>query len=365
MAVYNKSGAEISAVNKINGDYLSNVYDIDGNLIGMNINPVTPLSWNMSDEYKDQVLSTLDYIGEYEQNHPSAYAFCQFNDVHRQWGGNEPNFIDYNGGYNVLSYMAFLGDLVDQGKSAQYTSSVNFMAGAQMTPRLVVMGNHEYYNYNPTVEGNPEAIYKTQLNATPCVFKTNDALIYYHDDETHGVRYIALDYFYITQDFHDTGHLLDLDQLNWLATTMENAGSRDIIIMAHSMLNPFYRLLAGTKTSSSARLQNQDKLEDLIDAFKSRGTYTVTIDDTTYSHDFSLCNGSFVMYTSGHYHIAGYTSELGDTGWNMFTCMAKKGTSSGTQKGFTFYLVDKTEKTIETILCAEDFTEPISYSFEY
>ena len=90
--------------------------------------------------------------------------------------------------------------------------------------------------------------------------------------------------------------------------------------------------------------------------------YTVTIDGIAHEHDFSRATGDFVMYTSGHYHVLGHTDR---DGFNMFTCPARKGTSAGTQKGFTFYLIDKLQKSIEVIVCAVDFSEYASFAYSY
>lgn len=362
--IYNVNGESLDAVYDVEGNLLLSAYTVDGVEIPMGEPEphVTPLSWNMSDGYKRQVLDVLDYMKTYKQEHPTAYALAQFNDVHTIVSGNEPNFIDYNKGYKVLNYQIFLGDLVNNSSVNQYTNSVNFMAGAQASKRLVGMGNHEYMNYNASY-GNPETLYGALINVDTVFMPTdNSALIYYHDDATLNVRFILLDYFYITKTHADSGHLLDMAQLNWLASVMQSAGDKDILIGAHSMLNPFIALRNNIQRSSSATINDQQDIIDIINAYKNRSTYNIFVDNVEYEHDFSECTGDFIMYTSGHYHILGHSNSFG---FNMFTCPALKGTSTNREKGFVFYLIDKSLKSIKVFECASDFEEYLTYEFTY
>ena len=361
MALYNISGQAVNAVYNIDGDGISEAYDIDGNEVFSEIPdiPVTPKTWSMSDNYKSQITNALDYISTYKRQNPNSYALCQFNDVHNQFSGNEPNFIDYNKGYKVIDYMMFLGDIVNGANATQYANAIDYMSGASASKKLIAMGNHEYSSYSSSA-GNPETLYGALINVD-CTYKESDILIYYHDNTNKNVRFIALDYFYQTKTSADNGHLLDLAQLEWLATVLENSGSKDIVLIAHSMLNPFLALESNQTLSSSATLQNYDKLIDLIVAFTERGTYTVTVSGVSYSHDFSECTGDFVMYTTGHYHALGY----GDFGFNMFTCPTLGTTYGGSHKGFVFYIINKTTKAIKVIQCSSELNDYIDFDYSY
>ena len=209
MAIYNINGYPIEEAYESTGDSVETAYDIDGNPIGLDI-PVEPLSWAMSETYKSQVLDALEYIKTYKQENPSAYALCQFNDVHLNFSGNEPNFIDYNKGYKVIDRMLFAGDLVNTSNATQYANAVSYMNGASASKKLVAMGNHEYGSYNSS-QGNPEMLYKSVINVS-CIYKDSNVLIYYHDDTDHNVRFIALDYFYQTKTHADNGHQLDMNK---------------------------------------------------------------------------------------------------------------------------------------------------------
>lgn len=358
MSIYDINGTELLHAFSVSGASAEPLYDVQGNEV-FGENPVTPLTWNMTDNYKGQVTDALDYIKTYKQSHQSAYALCQFNDVHTNFDGNEPNFIDYNRGYSIIDRMLFVGDMVNTCNATQYANATAYMNGASESKKLVAMGNHEYGSYNSSV-GNPETIYKAVINVS-CTYKTNDVLIYYHDDSTHNVRYIVLDYFYQTKTLADSGHLLDMAQLEWLAGVLENSGSKDIIIVAHSMLSPFTGLESNQTLSSTATLTNYQNLIDLIVAYKNRSTYTVTVDGTSNSHSFASCTGDFVMYTTGHYHALGY----GDFGFNMFTCPTLGTTYGGSHKGFVFYLIDKSNQSIKVIQCSSELSNYISFDYTY
>lgn len=364
MAVYDKNGNPLTAVYDKSGTVLLQAYDKNGNpLIEEEpYVPVTPLSWDMSETYQTQVLSALNYIEAYKQNHSDSYSICQFNDTHTAFSGNEPNFVDYNRSRECINYMLFLGDLVNSASASSYADAVSWMQGAQACKRLVGMGNHEYYYYNSSTHGNPETLYKAVIN-TSAKFMPNesDALIYYHDDPSINVRFILLDYFYITKSPYDDKHLLDDAQLNWLASVLETSGNKDIIIGAHSMLSPFLCLESQQTKSSTATLTNYQNLIDVIVAFKQRSTYSVTVDGVTHNYDFSSCTGDFVMYTTGHYHALGY----GDFGFNMFTCPTFGTTYGGSHKGFVFYVIDKALKAIKVIQCSSQLTDYISFDYTY
>lgn len=367
MPVYDIDGNELTSAFDVNANALSSAFTVDGTEIPIEVEPdipdipVTPMSWSMSDEYKQQILDVLDYMKTYKRGHSSAYAICQFNDIHLNFSGNEPNFIDYNKGYKVLSAMLFLGDMTNNAYATQYTSSYNYMTGAQASNRLIGMGNHEYMSYNAS-QGNPETIYGQGINVDVTFMPTdNNALIYYYDDTKNNVRYILLDYFYILKSGNDSSHLLDDAQLNWLAGVMQSAGDKDIIIGAHSMLSPFLVLESGRTLSSTATLTNYQNLIDLIVAWKARGTYTVTVDGVSQTYSFANCTGEFVMYTTGHYHALGY----GDFGFNMFTCPTMGTPYGGSHRGFTFYLIDKALKTLKVFQCSPALTTYLSYDYTY
>lgn len=372
MSIYNIVGTSLVECYNVVGNSVSTAYDVigtevyDGGDEPPDI-PVEPMSWNMSESYKTQVLNALDEIDTYQKAHPNSYSICQFNDVHEKFSGNEPNFIDYNKGYKTISRMLFLGDMVNNGDASAYNNSVRFMTGASASKRVVVIGNHEYGGVGPLIEGSldPDAVYQTAINVDANYMQhESNPTIYYNDDLEHNVRYIALDYYYITRTHYDNDHYLDAQQLEWCANTMESAGSMDVIICAHSMINPFIFMNTGVQASSSATVNDQQDIIDLINAYKNRETYSVTVDGVVHQHDFSNCTGNFIMYTSGHYHALGHYDN---DGFHMFTCpaMAAGAYGGGQYYGFTFYVIDPPNRKIKVLSIIQDDSQYLVYDLIY
>lgn len=358
MAIYDINGNDLEFVYSINNEELAVAYDIEGAEVYTAIPdiPVTPMEWDMTLSYSEQIKSALNYIKSYEHANAGSYAFCQFNDVHEVYSANEPNFIDYNKGYKLLSRMLFVGDMVNNFTATTAVSSVAYMNGAQASRKLIGMGNHEYF-----ISGgpNPETIYKT-ANSSGVSYMSNetDSMVFYDDDLSNNVRYIFLDYYYITRSGADDKHLLDDNQLEWCASAMENSNGKDIIIAGHSELTPFNLIRTGEEKTATYGLQNQQNLKDLINAFIDRGTYSITIDGVIHTHDFSNCTGDFILYTSGHYHALGYK----DFGFNMFTTPTLL---SNATNGFVIFIIDTTAKKIILMVLSKTLGQFELYDYTY
>lgn len=361
MSVYDKNGDSLSAVYGKNGTTLSQAYDKSGNelIVDPDI-PVTPMTWNITDANKTRILSTLETIKTYQNAHSGAYSICQFNDVHTNFDGNEPNFVDYNKGYKVISRMLFLGDMVDRASVSYMENAVAYIQGAQASKVLVGMGNHEYWMQSETIEPEP---YYRPLTTIQCTWMDDDNCIFYNDDDVNNVRYIVLDYFNVYKSPSDSKHYISPAQQNWLAGAMASAGGKDIIIAAHSMFNPFISQFTNAELNSSAdTTEIKGAVVPVITAFKNRSSISITVDGVSHTHDFSSCTGNFIMYTSGHYHTFGLQTN---DGFNMFTCVARSGSGwngQGDQAGFTFFVIDKTARKIKVFIC---FTNTSSYDAEY
>ena len=340
MAIYNVAGLALDTAYGENGESVLTAYNISGEEIPLAPDvPITPLDWNMSSAYKAQVLDALDYIKGYKASHSGSYAICQFNDVHNTDSGNEPNFIDYNKGYNLLSRMIHVGDMTVSPSKAYVQSAIDFIDGAQASMRLVAIGNHEYA-WDADKVSNVETAFAEPINV-PIVYMLQDksALIYYNDDTENNVRYIVLNPFYITKQINS--HRLGEAQLSWCASVLESSGDKDIIICCHSDMRPFSFINNGVEVTTATELQDQADLIRLILAYKSRSTYSIAVNGEEYTHAFSQCTGEFIMYTSGHWHALGYSNK----GFNMFTGPSLQYTnSSGQSIGFLFYIIDPGQK---------------------
>lgn len=363
MSVYDIGGNILTSAYDISGNSLTSVYDIDGNLIdGLEPEPIVePMSWSMTDNYKGQILGALDEIKTYKITHPSAYALCQFNDVHLQFSANEPNFIDYNKGYKVIDRMLFVGDIVNNYDSVtysekQFTDAITYMNGASASKKMVAMGNHEYGHYSEQAVKS-DVRYKPIINV-PCVYPYENIVMYYHDDTENNVRYIVLNFSYELhgQDLYSFNN----SQFEWFVSVLESAGSKDIVVVSHVMLNPFTMLETGAEKSWTAGgISNQSDLINCINAWENRSTYTIPNSSST--HNFSNCTGDFVMYTCGHYHALSYA----DFGFNMIACPTLQTPESGAHKGFIFYLIDKALKSIKVTMCSPQLTNSLSFNYTY
>lgn len=355
--IYDVNGSSVNVGYNVNGQVANTLYDVTGDVL--DDDPiVTPLTWNMTDAYKSQVLSVLNYIRQYKASHSNSYAICQFNDVHNNVTGNEPNFIDYNKGYKNLSAMLFLGDMVSLYTASEAALASGFIQGAQISPRIVCIGNHEYYGDTQQQSTDAaEAAFESYINVNVVKMYPNDAeVIYYYDDTENNVRYIIL-------NPHSTGKTAnsrDFDdaQMKWCAGVIQSAGSKDIIIGNHYYISPF-TCIESQEVVDSGTPRSMSKVVDLLTAFKNRTTYT--IDGDTFN--FSSCTGNVVMLTSGHYHAFGFSNS---PGFPMFTC-PNLGSSvwGGGHKGFTFFIIDKTLRTIKAIQCSTELSNYIDYDCTY
>ena len=355
--IYDVNGSSVNTGYNVNGQVVGTLYDVNGNVL--DDDPVvTPKNWGMTEAYKTQVLSALNYIRQYESSHNNSYAFCQFNDVHNNFSGYEPNFIDYNKGYKYLSAMLFMGDILDGYTQANVSATHEYVMSASVSHRLMAMGNHEYFGETQSVTtGDCEGVYETYLDSSVVrMYPNEDAVIYYYDDTTNNVRYIILNPHYGGKT--PNSRTFDDAQVKWCAGVIQAAGSKDIIIGNHYYTVPF-TCIESQEVVTSGSPTTISKIVDLLTAFKNRTTYT--IDGDTFN--FSSCTGNVVMLTSGHYHTFGHDNS---DGFNMFTCANLGNAIWGNgHRGFTFFIVDKTLRTIKAIQCSTELTNYIDYDCTY
>lgn len=358
--IYDINQTQLNSAYSISGSSLSTAYDISGNVVYTETPPtpvINPMDYsNMPSNYRTNIESCLSAIDTYLTDHDSAYAIAQFNDTHQVFNQNEPNFLEYYRTFG-FSRMLFLGDQVDDYNQTKYTDALSYIRQSEITPKVVVMGNHEYgLNYVESTP-NPTAYYQTAMSGMDNEYWYEDdahGLIYYTDDIENNVRYIILDYYWTGKSQGSTD--LDADQLEWLASVLEDTTDMDIIICAHSPINPFILVDTGEEKSSSAVITNVNALKGVINAFIDRSTYTAST-----THDYSSCTGDFIMYTCGHYHKPGYKSSSYD--FNMFTGPAM--TTYASIRGITFFIIDPDSKKIKWLIAYHDSAGIDNLEFTY
>lgn len=353
----------------INGKTVTKGYDVFGNavsaLFDINGNRMTE-SWDdLTDEISTMLNTAMTYCADYIGENPQAYAFPLITDAHLTFDGNEPKYIEHC--YpNIWSRLLLLGDMVNNTSSYNETElddAVSFMNGASKLNKLVAIGNHELGNW---AEGDtlPEEWYKPLLDPTSVLWGGGDGLIYYSDDTENNVRYIVLDS--CTPTYTANGvQLFTMNQLEWCASVMESAGGKDIIICNHAMGQSYYLVTDTEKENSIAAttITNSGTLSAVINAFISKGAYSVTDDSgVAHSHDFSGTTGHFVGYFTGHAHQAGHTDA---PGFHKITAPMLKNTYSGYPQGMSFFIVDRTQKKIIWLICWYADASIATYEYSY
>lgn len=359
MSVYNKNGQEVSTVYGVSGSSLSSAYNVNGTEV---FSTSGHRDWSgMSSTFVSSLGSAVSYIQTYLTNHQNAFAFPVFTDVHTYFGWNEPNYIAYN--YSSLfPVFLFLGDMINTYGSTELNNAVYYMEGADGQNMLVSMGNHEWGSYD--TEGSdpyPKTWYDDLLPAS-CVMFSDDGLTYYYDDAVNNVRYIMLDS-NSTVKKQSGVQRFDMDALNWLASVLENSGTKDIIVLNHAIGQSFYLVTdtQQTELKSDTTITNSTTFNNVLNAFKNKTTVSVTVDGVSNSHDFSSTTGNLIGYITGHYHNAGH---IDTAGFNKWTCPALI-RNNLTDKGMSFFIVDKTSQKVIFIVCRIQNSAYESYEYSY
>lgn len=349
--IYDINGNSITNAFGVNGNVLNSVFDINGNEIVLS-----------EEQLSERPLldSAMLYCDNYVKANSQAYAFPLITDVHLNFGEEEPKYIEQK--YpNTWSRLLFLGDMTNNYVETDLDKAVSFMNGASNLNKLVAVGNHELGNWAGG-DTLPQEWYKQCLDETSALWNGGDGLIYYSDDEENNVRYIVLDS--CTPIYKASGvQLFTKDELEWCASVIETAGDKDIIICNHTMGSSFYLVTDTAKENSIAdtTITNNGTLWAIINAFISKGTYSVTDDNgTAHSHDFSQCTGEFVGYFTGHAHQIGFTNEIG---FNKFTCPMLRKTYSGYPQAMSFFIIDKALQKIIWLVC--DYSKETYDKYEY
>lgn len=341
MAVYDVNGSSLSSAYDVNGLSLASAYDVNGNNV-MDSGGGHRDWGTMTDDFKTSLNSSMNYIQNYIDNHASAFAFPVFTDVHLFLSWNEPNYIAYHKP-DLFPVFLMLGDMTNLYDVTQLNDAVDYMEGATDQTLLVSIGNHEWGNYDTAgTDPYPKTWYGDLLPAS-CVFFADDGLTYYYDDNVNNVRYIMLDS-NSTVKKQSGIQQFNLDALDWLASVLETAETKDIIVMNHSIGQSFYLVTDTEKTElqSETAITNGTTFNRVMNAFKNKTDTYVNVDGVTNTHDFSSTTGNLIGYITGHYHNAGH---IDTAGFNKWTCPALI-RNNLTDKGMSFFIVDKDLRTV-------------------
>lgn len=316
MSVYNIEGNQLNAIYNALGTSLSTAYDIDTNVIFSNgptppTPSVEPMDWSgMLATYKANVNSVVEYAQSYVQSHANSYAFPILSDVHDRFY-NEPNYVLYH--YpTAFDKFLYLGDIANAYSQAQMDNAKAYMQESETINTLALIGNHELGGW---VEGDtlPKVWYQPLLPQSAVIMSGTDALVYYFDDEINNVRFVCLDS--CTPIYKSSGvQLLTKNELEFMASALESANGKDIILLNHSPGQSYYDVTDTEKATSisTTTVTNVGTLSAIINAFIDRESYTFSDDSSvSHTHDYTNATGKFIAYINGHTHQAGFNDTRG------------------------------------------------------
>ena len=357
--IYDKNGNVVTNAYDKNGIRVAHAYDKDGVDL---LSGITPRDWSgMSAQFQVTVDDCMNYIDTYTTEHQNSFAFPVFTDVHTYFTGNEPNYVAYHKP-SLFPVFLMLGDMTNTYNTTELTNAVDYMDGAEQQNKLVSIGNHEWGNYDTTgSDPYPKTWYDDLLPAS-CVFFADDGLTYYYDDAENNVRYIMLDS-NSTVKKQSGVQQFNMDALNWLASALETAGTKDIIVLNHAIGQSFYLVTDTEKTElkSDTTITNSPTFNSIMNAFKNKTSISVTVDGVANAHDFSGASGNLIGYITGHYHNAGH---IDTAGFNKWTCPALI-KNNLTNKGMSFFVVDRGLRKVQFIVARILTAEYELYEYSY
>lgn len=357
MAVYNASGTQLSQVYSVNGTLLASAYDVYGNEVLHGSSPIQPMDWtNIPTQYRTNIASAMSYANTYLNSHSNAFMFPVLTDVHDKFY-NEPNYMLYNYPYKFDKFL-FLGDIANSYSQTQMNNAKAYMQQASTVNTLALIGNHELSNW---AEGDdlPKVWYQPLIPSSAVVMSGTDALVYYFDDTANNVRWICMDS--CTPIYKSAGsQLFTMAEIEFCASAMESAGSKDIIILNHAMGGGFYLVTDVEKTTwkSDTTVTNMTTFNNLMSAFVNRSTINITVDNVVHSHSFTSATNDLIGYITGHYHNAGFYDGLG---YNKFTCPSSYYNSAG----MSIFIVDPDAKKIIWLIAYKSLTSIGTYEYTY
>lgn len=360
MAVYNIAGAALSAVYGKEGTSLQYAYDVEGaEVFSSSTPPVDPMDWSsMSETYKANINSAVNYAKSYMAQHSGSYAFPVLTDVHDKLY-HEPNFVLYNHP-GVFDKFLFLGDIANAYSQAQLNAAVSYMAEANSINVLDLIGNHEFGGY---VQGDtlPKVWYSPLLPEGNVLMQDTDCLVYYFDDTANGVRYIGLDS--CTPIYTSAGtQLLTKNELEFFASALDSSGTMDIILLNHAPGQSYYYVTDTEKETSvsTTGITNRGTMDSIINAFKNRTSVTVTDDSgVSHVHDYSGKTGAFIGLIAGHTHHAGFNNA---NGYNVYICPSSYYNSDA---GLSVFIIDPVSNKVLFIIGYKNQSSIGVYEYTY
>ncbi len=248
----------------------------------------------------DNVLSVRNansfVFGAVSDLHTSASDASAAGVLHAGMGMNAIN------GYTQLDMVALLGDIVYSKFDDTYKEGFKFVKTAfgdvaKAVPVIQLQGNHDELSTDTTAQGQQKYwAYIGANNVGTVTDYDNKFRNYgYRDFENNKIRVIYLNTTDVSEAEITSDCYVSYAQLLWLCNTaLDFSGKPDAekwgaLILTHHPLN-------------WAVKGNVADLLSVLDAYKGKANGTVTVDNTTFSFDFSNSKAELIAHIHGHLH---------------------------------------------------------------
>lgn len=312
MAVYNKSGTQLSTVYNKNGASLSVAYDVDGNQVFGGEEPWSPTTlaydtnFLINDAWLTSAATARDGIKALYQASSDAVPFFIMTDGHGRY--NEGNKGCHNLAESVMRYIPNiqLGDYASYyNYGANPTNHTRTSAG--ISNYICAMGNHEFMS----IESGDIPV----LSNLVASYVPSDAVVgsstygYYKKlDSKYNVKWLVTQP-HIPDADNSSGYIFKInsDQYEWLIDELESNDGYDIVLIQHEGLNGTYTKKDGTTYTLN---NTRGNLNPILTARKNKtsGTFTDS-DGATHTFDFSQCTSDFLCSLHGHWHESSYITK--------------------------------------------------------
>ena len=333
----------------------------------------------LDDKYVYMAKKRIDPSDRTTNNTSQFAVFVHITDLH---GDAERlthalDFADKIGATAVIH----TGDAVAYYSTDDFSYCVNAV-GNHETKFLNVIGNHDVHSYNSASTIADKFITPFVTSQGYNLGATGESY-YYVDFATYGLRFIALNQY---QKYDKSMSVKYLQaQIQWLESTLNSVPSGYGVIigmhipeagLAKSNDYPTFWQTKMTKETTTKYIAQ------VVDAYISKTTASVTFADFTEAVDFTSANGEFVAYVCGHNHedLIGYMNTTNKqlvldnvctcawvnrnkdgsagTGYPYYTECSDLARVIGTacEDAFNVYVINTTDKLVNVIRIGADVT---------
>ena len=246
---------------------------------------------------------------------------------------------EYAKNFDIIDTVIVTGDVVQEnGWSDTFETTYGEYYADAEKPCLFVQGNHDIYmppsmtSYKgfPNTVAGFDARYITPYATFNGITQGNTGSGYWHKDySNYKVRIIGINEYEMPRIQGDSGsqwkynpwyRYISQAQANWFVSMLNSLQSGwSVIILMHQLIDNITQYTNNKfncpqSETSSDYMEAQDHIiQNIVDAFISKSTFTKTytntigalsseVPDVTVNADFTSANGDFICYIGGHTH---------------------------------------------------------------